>query len=82
MKLIRLTYSITEKSIYVDFDEVVDIIERKRDTLIWQDTHAITVKEIPEQIATKLAKKTKKKIKLYQSNYKTKKPDSSGYELN
>ena len=61
MRLIRLTHSITEKRIYVDFDKVVDpIIERKRDTLIWQDNHAITVKESPEQIATKLAKKTKK----------------------
>lgn len=61
MKLIRLTHSVTEKHIYVDFDKVVDpIIERKRDTLIWQDNHAITVKESPEQIATKLAKKTKK----------------------
>lgn len=63
MKLIRLTHSVTEKRIYVDFDKVVDpIIERKRDTLIWQDTHAITVKESPEQIATKLAKKTKKEM--------------------
>ena len=62
MKLIKLTHSVTEKSIYVDFDEVVDIIERKRDTLIWQDTHAITFKESPEQIATKLAKKTKKEM--------------------
>lgn len=62
MKLIRLTCSITKKKIYVDFDEVVDIIERKRDTLIWQDAHAITVKESPEQIATKLAKKTKKEM--------------------
>lgn len=60
MKLIKLTHSVTEKSIYVDFDEVVDIIERKRDTLIWQDTHAITVKESPK--ATKLAKKTKKEM--------------------
>lgn len=62
MKLIRLTCSITKKKIYVDFDKVVDMIERKRDTIIWQDTHAITVKESPEQIATKLAKKTKKEM--------------------
>ena len=63
MKLIKLTHSVTNKGIYVDFDEVVDIIERKRDTLIWQDTHAITVKESPEQIATKLAKKIAKQKK-------------------
>lgn len=63
MKLIKLTHSVTGKSIYVDFDKVVDpIIERKEDTLIWQDNHAITVKESPEQIATKLAKKTKKEM--------------------
>lgn len=63
MKLIKLTHSVTEKRIYVDFDKVVDpIIERKDDTLIWQDNHAITVKESPEQIATKLAKKTKKEM--------------------
>lgn len=62
MKLIRLTHSVTGKRIYVDFDKVVDIIERKSETLIWQDTHAITVKESPEQIATKLAKKTSKEI--------------------
>ena len=62
MKLIRLTCSITKKKIYVDFDKVVDMIERKRDTIIWQDTYAITVKESPEQIATKLAKKTKKEM--------------------
>lgn len=64
MRLIRLTHSITEKRIYVDFDKVVDpIIERKRDTLIWQGNHAITVKESPEQIANKLSKKkTSKEI--------------------
>lgn len=61
MKLIRLTHSVTEKRIYVDFDKVVDpIIERKEDTLIWQDNHAITVKESPEQI-NKLVKKAKSK---------------------
>ncbi|CAI3333416.1 hypothetical protein CIRMBP1270_01691 [Enterococcus cecorum] len=64
MKLIRLTHSVTEKSIYVDFDEVAeDIIERKGDTLIWQGTHAITVKESPEQIAKKLARKLAKQTK-------------------
>ena len=63
MRLLRLTHSVTEKKIYVDFDKVVDpIIERKGDTLIWQDTHAITVKESPEQIAKKLAKKASKEI--------------------
>lgn len=62
MRLIRLTHSVTEKRIYVDFDKVEDIIERKRDTLIWQDTHAITVKESPEQIAKKLAKKPSEEI--------------------
>lgn len=62
MKLIRLTCSITGKKIYVDFDKVEDMIEREKDTLIWQETHAITVKESPEQIATKLAKKTSKEI--------------------
>ena len=61
MKLIRLTHSVTEKGIYVDFDKVVDpIIERKENTLIWQDNHAITVKESPEQI-NKLVKKAKSK---------------------
>lgn len=62
MRLIRLTHSITEKMIYVDFDKVEDIIERKRDTLVWQGTHAITVKESPEQIAKKLSKKPSKEI--------------------
>lgn len=62
MRLIRLTHSVTEKRIYVDFDKVEDIIERKGDTLIWQGTHAITVKESPEQIANKLSKKTSKEI--------------------
>lgn len=40
-----------------------DIIERKGDTLIWQGTHAITVKESPEQIAKKLARKLAKQTK-------------------
>lgn len=62
MRLISLTHSVTEKRIYVDFDKVEDIIERKGDTLIWQGTHAITVKESPKQIANKLSKKTSKEI--------------------
>lgn len=64
MRLIKLTHSVTEKGIYVDFDKVIDVIfvERKGYTIIWQDTHTITVKESPEQIATKLAKKTKKEM--------------------
>lgn len=62
MQLIKLTHSVTEKRIYVDFDKVEDIIERKGDTLIWQGTHAITVKESPKQIANKLSKKTSKEI--------------------
>ena len=40
-----------------------DIIERKGDTLIWQGTHAITVKESPEQITKKLARKLAKQTK-------------------
>ena len=62
VKLIRLTHSVTEKSIYVDFGKVEDMIERERDTLIWKGTHAITVKESPKQIANKLSKKTSKEI--------------------
>lgn len=50
MRLIKLTHSLTEEDVYVDFDEVVDIIERKNDTLIRQGTHVIKVKEKPKQI--------------------------------
>lgn len=54
MKLIKLTHSVTEKGIYVDFDKVIDVIfvERKGYTIIWCDTQSITVKESPEQIRT------------------------------
>lgn len=60
MKLIRLTHSVSEKRILIDFDKVTDIIENKKHTVVWKDTHAITVKESAEQIAKKLSKKTKK----------------------
>lgn len=62
MKLIRLTHSVTEKSIYVDFDKVTDVIaiERKGYTIIWCETQRITVKESPEKI-NKLVKKAKSK---------------------
>lgn len=62
MKLIKLTHSVTEKGIYVDFDKVTDVIavERKGYTIIWCETQHITVKESPEKI-NKLVKKAKSK---------------------
>lgn len=58
MRLIKLTHSLTEKGVYVDFDKVTDIVECKWYTIIWCDTQSITVKESPEQI-TKLVKREK-----------------------
>lgn len=60
MRLIKLTHSVTEKGIYVDFDKVIDVIfvERKGYTIIWCEAQSITVKESPEQIA-KLIKQAK-----------------------
>ena len=51
MELIKLTHSLTENGVYVDFDKVTDIIECEWYTIIWCDTQSITVKESPEQIA-------------------------------
>ena len=62
MRLLRLTHSVSEKRILIDFDKVTDIVENKKHTVVWKDTHAITVKESAEQIANKLSKKTKKEI--------------------
>lgn len=58
MRLIKLTHSLAEKDVYVDFDKVTDIIECEWHTIIWCDTQSITVKESPEQI-TKLVKRAK-----------------------
>lgn len=63
MKLIRLTHSVSEKRILIDFDKVTDIIENKKHTVVWKDTHAITVKESAEQINKKLARKLAKQAK-------------------
>lgn len=62
MRMIKLTHSVTEKGIYVDFDKVTDIIEPKSKgyTVIWCDTtQYIPVKESPEQIA-KLVKRARR----------------------
>ena len=62
MRLLRLTHNVSEKRILIDFDKVTDIVENKKHTVVWKDTHAITVKESAEHIANKLSKKTKKEI--------------------
>ena len=49
MRLIKLTNTLTENDVYVDFDEVTDI-EYKGSTIIWCGEQSVMVKEIPEQI--------------------------------
>lgn len=49
MRMIKLTDTLTENDIYVDFDKVTDI-EYKGSTIIWCGEQSVMVKGIPEQI--------------------------------
>ena len=51
MRLIRLTHSVTEKRIYVDFDKVTGIVYFKLYTILWLGDEYIMVDESSEQIA-------------------------------
>lgn len=57
MRLIKLTNTLTENDVYVDFDKVTDI-EYKGSTIIWCGEQSVMVKESPELI-DKLVKQEK-----------------------
>ncbi|CAI3349127.1 hypothetical protein CIRMBP1197_01014 [Enterococcus cecorum] len=62
MRLIKLTNTLTENDVYVDFDKVTDI-EYKGSTIIWCGEQSVMVKEIPEQI-DKLVKREKGELNM------------------
>lgn len=50
MRLIKLTHSLAEKDVYVDFDKVTDVIECGMGTILRCGEQSVTVKESIGQI--------------------------------